>query len=198
MDWKHRLVRFRSFWIFPGLSVLFLILTHRLDANANFDDFALFFPAGVLTWTFLEYTLHRFVFHVEIEDPHMRDLVNGSHTQHHQLPQDATHILVHTTYAFGVSALVYGLAFLILRSAFDAMALMAGIWAGFLYYESVHYRVHVTGGNTGLIRLQRRAHYHHHFRDPDVCFGVTTPVWDYVFGTNRKVTPSTAARSRLQ
>jgi sterol desaturase/sphingolipid hydroxylase (fatty acid hydroxylase superfamily) len=65
------------------------------------------------------------------------------------------------------------------------MGALSGVWAGFLYYEAVHYRVHLTRGQGRFIGRQRRAHFHHHFRAPDRCFGVTTPLWDYVFGTRR-------------
>ena len=62
---------------------------------------------------------------------------------------------------------------------------MTGIWFGFLYYEYVHYRVHITAGNAGLLARQRRTHFHHHFANPEQCFGVTTPLWDYVFRTSK-------------
>ena len=31
--------------------------------------------------------------------------------------------------------------------------------------------------------MQRRNHMVHHFKRPHQLFGVTTPLWDYVFGT---------------
>jgi len=60
---------------------------------------------------------------------------------------------------------------------------MVGIWIGFLYYETVHYRVHVGDANRGWIARQRRMHFHHHFRNSKQSFGVTTPIWDYIFKT---------------
>jgi hypothetical protein len=67
-----------------------------------------------------------------------------------------------------------------------AAVVMTGIWAGFLYYEAVHYRVHFSLSPTGIIAKQRRTHFYHHFSNNKRCFGVTSPLWDYVFGTNLK------------
>jgi len=47
----------------------------------------------------------------------------------------------------------------------------------------VHYRVHVGDANRGWIARQRRMHFHHHFRNSKQSFGVTTPIWDYIFKT---------------
>jgi sterol desaturase/sphingolipid hydroxylase (fatty acid hydroxylase superfamily) len=63
---------------------------------------------------------------------------------------------------------------------------MAGFWAGYAYYETVHYRIHFTAGEGWLLRRQRRAHFRHHFTNATRNFGVTTPLWDWVFQTMTK------------
>ena len=131
----------------------------------------------------IEYGLHRYVFHADISNAVIRRLVNGFHAEHHEMPRDADRLLVRTPYALGVSALLYGPVLILTADWFRAMGALAGIWLGFLYYEAVHYRVHLTIGAAGLIGRQRKAHFHHHFRNPDQCFGVTTPLWDHIFGT---------------
>jgi len=35
-------------------------------------------------------------------------------------------------------------------------------------------------------RWARRHHFYHHFHDPKVNHGVTSPIWDIVFGTYHK------------
>ena len=35
-------------------------------------------------------------------------------------------------------------------------------------------------------QLIRKHHYLHHFKSPDARYGVSTPLWDFVFGTYRK------------
>jgi sterol desaturase/sphingolipid hydroxylase (fatty acid hydroxylase superfamily) len=113
-------------------------------------------------------------------------MLTTSHIRHHENPRDPDKVLVHSAFAMAVSVLVYGLLYTVSRSLIVASGLMTGIWAGFLYYELVHYRVHCTATNSGFIARQRRRHFHHHFAHPDECFGVTTPVWDFVFGTGHR------------
>ncbi|PYR86413.1 MAG: hypothetical protein DMG18_02830 [Acidobacteria bacterium] len=70
-----------------------------------------------------------------------------------------------------------------LGSAFSAAGVITGIWTGFLYYEAVHYRVHFSLSESGFIARQRRRHFYHHFTNNKRGFGVTSPLWDHVFGT---------------
>ena len=142
-------------------------------------------PVGIFGWTLLEYALHRFLFHIQIPlpNPQLRDIVNGSHMLHHASPRDPSKVLVHPLYGLVVSAILYSLIFGLLRDAFSAAGIMTGIWIGFLYYEAVHYRVHFSLRESGFVKRQRRAHFYHHFTNNKRCFGVTSSLWDYVFGT---------------
>ena len=185
MTWKEGLVRFSSFWIFPALAVVALVLSHHYEATNRSRDLFWLIPLGVLAWTLIEYGLHRFVFHIEVRNSTIRRLVNASHLEHHEAPRDKGRILVRTPYALVVSGVVAAAIAALCRDLFSSAGILSGIWAGFLYYESVHYRVHATSGNGPLVGRQRRAHFYHHFHCADRCFGVTTPLWDYVFGTWR-------------
>ena len=179
MKWRERLVRFRSFWIFPILACSLLYVGRRLEPARSYLELSWLVPLGLASWTLLEYGLHRFIFHMN----NVHELVSGSHRDHHTWPRDGDLILVHTWYGLFVSATAYFAIFAVMQDAFRAAGMMSGIWAGFLYYESVHYRVHMTNASSVVLTKQRRSHFHHHFRDPTRCFGVTTPVWDYIFGT---------------
>jgi sterol desaturase/sphingolipid hydroxylase (fatty acid hydroxylase superfamily) len=184
MSTKERLHRFRSFWIFPILGGLLLYLTSRRE-QGRFNDLLWLVPAGIFIWTLLEYALHRFAFHIQVpvRNPILREIVNGSHMEHHASPRDPDKVLVHPSFGIAISAILYGLFFAALRNAFWASGIMAGIWIGFLYYEAVHYRVHFSLSGSGFIARQRRTHFYHHFTNNKQCFGVTSPLWDYVFGT---------------
>jgi sterol desaturase/sphingolipid hydroxylase (fatty acid hydroxylase superfamily) len=185
MRFKERLYRFRSFWIFPLLAIVLFWVSLRAETQSRFSDLLWLFPLGVLIWTLLEYGLHRFVFHIQIpvRDPRLRELVNASHLAHHAAPRDPTRVLVRPTYGLVVSSIAYGVTYLVTRSLFSTAGVLAGIWAGFLYYEAVHYRVHFSLAASAFIARQRRTHFYHHFTNNRQCFGVTSPLWDYVFGT---------------
>jgi sterol desaturase/sphingolipid hydroxylase (fatty acid hydroxylase superfamily) len=182
---RERLYLFRSFWIFPLIALALLGITSSIRPRWETGIFVLCFGAGVFIWTVLEYVLHRFVFHVQVPltNPTLREVINVSHLAHHASPRDRNKVLVQVPFALIVSALIYGLIWAILGNAFVATIVMSGIWTGFLYYEAVHYRVHFSLAQSGLIARQRRRHFYHHFTNNRRCFGVTSPLWDYVFGT---------------
>lgn len=185
MNLKERLVRFRSFWIFPLLAIGLLSLTFRSEPGNRIRSLIWLIPVGILAWTLLEYGLHRFIFHIraEIRNPKLREIVNASHWSHHAAPRDPNKILVHPLYGLVVSVVLFGALYVLTANPFFAAGLMTGIWAGFLYYESVHYRVHMSTSGSWLVAHQRHAHFLHHFTNHERCFGVTSPLWDYVFRT---------------
>jgi len=183
---KERALRFSSFWVFPLLSIALLTLSYRGQPHRFIADFAESLFIGLAFWTLLEYLFHRFLLHAEFHNTALRALVNVSHARHHAAPRDRDQILVKAPFALVTSALIYALLFAITRDWFETSAIMSGIWLGFLYYEAVHYRVHISLAHSNLLQRQRRAHFHHHFSDSQKCFGVTTPMWDYVFGTMRR------------
>jgi hypothetical protein len=135
------------------------------------------FFLGLVLWTLLEYLLHRFVFH------HFHGIVGTYHLEHHVAPRDLRYIFVRKPWAVGISVLLILVLWGLTGNFLQTAGLMAGIWTGYLYYEAVHYRVHFTSSEGWLIARQRRQHFRHHFHDARRCFGVTTPLWDYVFRT---------------
>jgi 4-hydroxysphinganine ceramide fatty acyl 2-hydroxylase len=187
MTSRNRLFRFSSFWIYPLLAFFLLFVTSRSEQNSRFDDLLWLMPIGIFIWTLLEYGLHRFVFHIRlpVRNPYLREIVNASHLEHHASPRDRNKVLVRPLYGLIISATLYAFLFIVFGHAFSTAGVLVGIWAGFLYYEAVHYRVHFSLSDSGFIARQRRAHFYHHFTNNKRCFGVTSPLWDYVFGTTQ-------------
>ena len=54
----------------------------------------------------------------------------------------------------------------------------------------LHYYVHHFAPKNRLGKYLRKYHLAHHFKHEPLRYGVSTPIWDYVFGT----APVTAAR----
>jgi sterol desaturase/sphingolipid hydroxylase (fatty acid hydroxylase superfamily) len=71
-----------------------------------------------------------------------------------------------------------------------ADGLVAGLMAGYLFYAVVHDAVHHRRARSGswLHRAKRR-HAQHHRAGPAAEFGVSTPLWDSVFGTRSRCLP---------
>ena len=174
-------VRFSSFWIYPLLSgLLFLLYGGQRPQDSQLLGLVL---VGLALWSLLEYLVHRFFFHWTPHNRKMRRIMLQLHFNHHGNPRNPDKILVHPLYSLPLSGLLGCGFYLITGSLFATTQLLVGMWVGFLYYESVHYRLHLSKKDTGLLKLQRRWHFHHHFVDPHQYFGVTSPLWDVVLGT---------------
>src|SRR5262249_50702533 len=151
-------------------------LGFKTDSKATWPGLLRLILGGVLIWTLLEYVFHRFLLHAEFRDPKLRAFVNASHLRHHAVPRDRDQILVQLPFALVTSSIIYATFLAITRSFFATSGIITGIWLGFLYYEAVHYRVHMSLAHSPLLQQQRRAHFYHHFSNSGKCFGVTSPL----------------------
>ncbi len=169
-----RLGYFSDFIVYPALIALLAAAGIGLGTDGGVRWLSIFL-ACVALWTFLEYFLHRFVFH---HMPYFRQM----HERHH----DAEHDLIGTpTWISVCTFAVLVLAPLTLLGDLSvATAVSAGLMLGYLWYVAVHHLVHHwhPGHSTYLYRLKRRHALHHH-HDEERNFGVTTGLWDRVFGT---------------
>ena len=48
----------------------------------------LIFLGGIFFWTFFEYMMHRFVFHLVTENPRTKRIAYIMHGNHHEFPRD--------------------------------------------------------------------------------------------------------------
>ena len=142
-------------------------------------------PAGLGIWTFVEYLLHRFAFHPRAGSGWRRRLAYSAHGLHHRNPRDPDHILVRPAWSVSLSAAIGVALVAVTGDVRFTGALLSGVWLGFLYYEWVHYRVHMSS-RAGLLDWHRKRHFRHHFVDPEGGYGVTSSFWDHVFGTAGK------------
>jgi sterol desaturase/sphingolipid hydroxylase (fatty acid hydroxylase superfamily) len=139
---------------------------------------------GLLSWSLLEYLLHRFVLHGVAPFCHW-------HQQHHQRPT----ALIGSPTLLSIS-LIAGLVFLPawwLQGVWVATAFTLGLSLGYLVYATVHHATHHGRTGPGWLRLRKRWHAKHH-RLGDVHFGVTSSFWDHLLGSAAK--PMQDARPR--
>lgn len=136
---------------------------------------------GAMTWSLLEYVIHRWAGH----DRRFRgNLFEKEHTRHHSQGdyfapswKKALAALILTTLVTGPASLVAGFA--------GGLAYALGLAGFYLYYEVLHRREHTHEGVGPYGRWARRHHFYHHFVDPSMNHGVTSPIFDWVFGTYR-------------
>jgi len=150
------------------------------------------FFAGVLWWSFLEYHLHRFMLHWEPESATRKAIRKcfPAHRGHHNTPGDPDRI-VNRRYGLtiGLSLFQIGVMLALGFSAPWALAFTAGTLIGHFFYEYLHVSCHVLKTDNRFMQMIKRHHLFHHYRDEEVNFGVTSPVWDHVFMTRRRRAP---------
>ena len=137
------------------------------------------FAAGALTWTLLEYCIHRWLGH------HRRfrgNFFGAEHTRHHSEGGYFSPAWKKVMSAAVVAPLI-ALPLTLLLNIGVAIPFTAGLVLSYLAYEWFHNREHVNRGWTRAGAYLRRHHFHHHFVNPKVNHGVTSPFWDFVFGT---------------
>ena len=145
------------------------------------------FLAGLFVWTFVEYTLHRFVFHFRPRTPRQERLVFLFHGIHHAQPQCKTRLVMPPAVSVPLALLFYGAFHLVLATLLGIPAWVAptfaGFIAGYLVYDMTHYATHHFPMRRGFLKFLKRYHMQHHYKTPTARFGVSSPLWDMVFGT---------------
>jgi sterol desaturase/sphingolipid hydroxylase (fatty acid hydroxylase superfamily) len=134
--------------------------------------------AGALTWTLLEYLIHRWMGH---DRRFRRSPFGVEHVRHHIEGDYFAPTWKKLVVAAVVAAVLLGPAIAIGGSA--GISYVAGLLVFYGFYEWQHRREHTHAPIGGYGRWARRHHFHHHFADGRKNHGVTSPIWDFVFGT---------------
>lgn len=136
---------------------------------------------GAISWSFLEYVMHRYWGH----DRRFRRTAFGvEHIRHHIEGDYFAPTWKKLLFAAGVAA---GLAWpVVLLGPTVGLSYVAGLLGFYGLYELVHRRLHTHAGIGPYGRYLRRHHFRHHLVDARSNYGVTSPIWDVVFGTWRK------------
>jgi len=159
-----------------------LYLLYRAQERMSGFSIALWAALGGFTWTLLEYLLHRFVFHFEpsADSELQKEASFLIHGIHHDYPWDRDRLVMPPTVTALLAVAVWFL-FRFLGAAEHAW--MAGVVAGYVWYDLTHYYLHHAVPRTAAGRWLRKYHLVHHFQTPGVRYGITSPLWDHVFGT---------------
>ena len=142
---------------------------------------------GVLSWGLIEYLLHRFIFHHEAESHLGRQLIYHAHMSHHENPLAHSKHLASMLLSAPIAIVYWLLCWAITQSLAAASYLFIGMSGGYFIYQWLHFYSHHRKSRTRILRYLRRYHLLHHYKTPDLRFGVTSPLFDLLFGTFRPV-----------
>jgi len=137
---------------------------------------------ALVTWTLTEYSLHRFVFHYPARSRLGKWLVYLFHGNHHDDPQDKTRLVMPPAGAIPIMAVLFFLFGLVIPAPwiepFGAFFIV-----GYLIYDYIHYATHHFPMKNPVAKYLRRHHLKHHYSGERGRYGVSSPLWDIVFGT---------------
>jgi len=158
--WRYWL----DFILMPAIAVLVII------ADCRSAGWLLWCLAGVVLWTLVEYWTHRTLLHVYFW--------HGTHERHHQHP--AEYVMAIWWY----TPLLFT-ALLVIAGATDTLAIFCGFTLGYVWFLTTHHWLHHVDLRERTW-LHRYAIWHNrHHNQTDCNYGITTPVWDWAFGTSR-------------
>ncbi|HKE55269.1 MAG TPA: sterol desaturase family protein [Pyrinomonadaceae bacterium] len=137
---------------------------------------------GLLSWGLIEYVVHRWVLH-RVPRANFNLPGNLTHLRHHENPLALQRLTVQLSESLPVCVVYFLLAWAISGSWQSATYLFTGLIAGYCFYEYLDFQAHHGTSQSRLARYFRRHHLLHHHYDATVRFGVTSPLFDYLFGT---------------
>lgn len=196
---KNGIVEFlsKTHWTIPILIyVPFAVFCsyYSFKLNIGIINYILLFIAGTLTWTFIEYVIHRFVFHFEPKSKLGKRLHWMFHGVHHDYPQDEYRLVMPPGISLPLAFLFYYLFHLMMPYPFN-LAFFSGFILGYLAYDTGHYAIHHFHINNPFLKRIKINHMNHHYVEPERGFGVSSTLWDKVFGTESKRKQNKSARS---
>ena len=174
---------------FPIIVFLLLYSIFTSDQTSGYVFIPVSFIIGLFLWTLMEYSLHRFVFHFKTKTKRQERISFFIHGVHHVQPMLKSRLVMPPPMSLLIGAISYGVFTLILGLLFGKWhwiyPLFAGLVSGYLSYDMIHYSTHHFRLQSKAFKFIRKHHMQHHVT-PDLRFGLSSPLWDYVFRTMPK------------
>jgi sterol desaturase/sphingolipid hydroxylase (fatty acid hydroxylase superfamily) len=181
---------FMEFWsrVHPSVPVIlylplivYLLYQAATSASISAGGMILLFFSGWFAWTLTEYLLHRFLFHFTPRGALQQRIFYLFHGIHHDYPTIPGAWSCRRSWR--PLAVIFYTAFNALMGKPHIQPFFAGFVFGYLCYDLIHYAVHHWPLNHGVALFLRQYHIRHHYQDEERSYGVSSPLWDYVFGT---------------
>ncbi|ACU03899.1 MULTISPECIES: sterol desaturase family protein [Pedobacter] len=145
--------------------------------------FLLHLVMGLFVWTLTEYVLHRFVFHFYPSSNWGKRIHFIFHGVHHDYPNDAQRLVMPPSASIPLATAFYFLfRWLLPLHMLDGF--FAGFILGYLFYDITHYMLHHAQFKNGVWKKIKHHHMLHHYDDSTRGYGVTSALWDRIFGSD--------------
>lgn len=166
--------------IFYGTGVVALWFSvARLGLDAS--GILALFLAGAFFFTLVEYLVHRYFYHMSTDSPRKARVQYVFHGIHHDHPRDKKRLALPPLMSVIVAGAFIGLFRLLMGR--HGFAFGGGFLVGYATYLLAHYAIHVYSPPRNFLKAIWKHHNLHHFVGDTGAFGVSSPLWDHVFGT---------------
>jgi sterol desaturase/sphingolipid hydroxylase (fatty acid hydroxylase superfamily) len=164
---------------FVAIPVVILLLGAAAIRQEGFTGAGLWliaFAAGLGVWTFVEYAVHRWIYHAV-------PFFEKFHDAHHEDPKAL--IGVPSFISSGIILAVFFVPLWLTIGIVLAGGFTSGSLLGYAGYMLVHHASHHwTLKPGGMLYRARVQHMAHHYHNTPGNYGVVTSFWDHVFSTN--------------
>lgn len=162
----------------PIIVLLLMVGNHML--GLSFGKAVIWYLSGFFSWTLIEYFIHRYLFHFVDERPWTKRFHYVVHGIHHNYPRDEERLFMPPLPGLIYITLFLSIFWVLLGN--HALYFMPGVMNGYLLYSFTHWSIHKFQPPKLLAPLWKH-HNLHHYRYPEKAFGVSSMLWDFVFGT---------------
>lgn len=169
-------------WIYiPVIGFMFYLAIFK--NSLPFLNIFGFIIVGIFVWTITEYLLHRFIFHWELKSKIGQRIHFIFHGVHHDYPSDSKRLVMPPSVSIPLAVIFY-LLFEAIFGPLNVHPFFIGFIIGYLFYDITHYAIHHFNMHSKFWLAIKNHHMRHHYQDPHKGFGVSTPLWDVIIGTN--------------
>ena len=162
-------------------TLLYWSVTHTsLSAGTT----VIMFVIGIISFTWVEYIAHRYLFHMSTRTVVRAKTQYTIHGVHHEFPKDKTRLAMPPVLSITITTLLLLLFRLVLGDY--VFSFLPGFLTGYAGYLSVHYMVHAFQPPNNFFKVLWVNHGVHHYKNGSGIYGVSSPLWDYIYGTMSK------------
>lgn len=142
---------------------------------------AVLFIIGMFCWTLVEYIMHRFLFHMISESERAQRIIYIMHGNHHHFPRDKERLFMPPVPSLIIASILFFLFYFFMGSY--VFMFFPGFILGYLIYGTMHYAIHAWNPPFKWMKPLWRNHHLHHYKHEAKGYGVSTTLWDRIFGT---------------
>ncbi len=163
------------------LPIIIGLLFYSSKIHYTTRTITLIFLGGVFFWTFFEYIMHRFIFHMASESKRAKKFMYLLHGNHHHYPRDRDRLFMPPVPSILISSIIFLAMYGLMET--NTFMFFPGFMFGYLLYGSMHYAIHAWTPPFKWMKPLWRNHHLHHYKNDQHGYGVSSTLWDHIFGT---------------